>query len=313
MDCYYGCANASGLEIPNVEALYTELPIAVVDYAGTNIFIGQSCTFPIDFTWTEQIGTNFNRAIPYASSVAKYLKTIYSLDKLELKKIGKLGREWALNTFSPDVLGKKWQSVIDSLPELDYDYKFDFKPRNPNAIIPEIEDNCEWLKYLYFNILNMEVTNEDEGLKNWMTQLERNTLNKKEARNGIHQYFCKVALEENQKNIPLDVWTLFDINRPNKRALFLIKESRGDCIYVRALFQDFKEKFPTVDLYVMTEPQYFNMFTGDKFVHKLLPYIPAFENEMVAIGSGQEKGYVDYFYHPAILSQRHLGYLSNPL
>jgi hypothetical protein len=61
----------------------------------------------------------------------------------------------------------------------------------------------------------------------------------------------------------------------------------------------------------MTEQQYFDMFDLNPYIHKVLPYIPQFENELFAIGAGQEKGYVDYFFHPAVMTQRHLNYLSN--
>lgn len=312
MDCYYGAANASGLEIPIVEALYTGLPIGVVDYAGTNIFVGQPFTSVIKNSWTVQIGTQFRRAIPDAHSVYRFLESVHISFKPYSKDLAQTARSWALANFSVEVLGKRWETLLDSLPSKEYDYDFAYKVKNETYPYKgeEISGDADFIIDLYKNILYLENENNSEspGVQNWLRNIAAG-----QPRKDIYNFFIEEARKENQKNKPTDIKSWFNTERPNKRALIVIKESRGDCIYVRALFKSFKEQYPNVDLYVATEPQYFDMFTADPYLFKLIPYIPQFENEMWCIGTGKKQGeaLVDIYIHPAIQTQRQLNYLSN--
>lgn len=174
MDCYCHNANAMGLELPLVESLYCEIPMATNAYASGTTFTDQDFVTSIDFAWTVQLGTQFKRAAAYASSVAKFLKKIYNMPIEDRAKIGKKGREWAINKFSPEVVCKQWEEYIDSLPPVDWDYNFEIEQKNPNAVIPDnILDDEEYVLTLYDKILNMKTDRNDSGVQHWKSILNQ--------------------------------------------------------------------------------------------------------------------------------------------
>ena len=302
--------NAGGLELGMVQALYAELPLATVPYASGLTFVGQPFISTIDCAWTRQIGTEFKRACPYPSSIAKYIKKLYQMDKLKRLELGRKGRNWAISQFSPSVVGKQWEELIDSMPSIDYDYNIQYKVKNDNYPYKgdKFTNDSDFIIDLYQNILFLERENhpEADGVKNWLGVIRNG--GKKE---DIYREFIKVAHEDNSKNVPIKFETFFDEDRPNKRGLIVCKESRGDVFYVTSLLQSFKIQYPDMDLYFCTEPQYFEMLAGNPYIHKVIPWCPAFEQEMLVIGAGQDKSLVHVFMLPAIGTQRQLNYLSH--
>ena len=79
-----------------------------------------------------------------------------------------------------------------------------------------------------------------------------------------------------------------------------------------ALFKSWHEQHPDSDLYVAVDPKYTEVLIGNEYVYKVLPYMPAFDNELAMIGQGTGPHYFDYYYFPAVQTQRLLGYLSRP-
>ena len=154
----------------------------------------------------------------------------------------------------------------------------------------------------------MEVGPQDTGLRHWLDRLKEGM-----QRRAIYDYFISVARQENQKNghgaQQADFASLLD-NTGRKRGLIVVKESIGDCLMMTQLFESFHEQYPNHDLYVMTLPQYAALFDGNPHVHKVLPYIPQGENEIIMTGAGQPEGWFQVYMHPAIQSQRQLNYLT---
>jgi hypothetical protein len=187
-----------------------------------------------------------------------------------------------------------------------YDFDFSEKQKNPHYIPPQLDDDAEWLKDIYRNILLMYVKDSDYGLLYWIKELK----DKKRTREQVYQYFVQIALQDNQKNSKVDFGDVFDKNG-RKRALLVIKQSMGDCFMITALFKSLKEQYPDHDLYIGVEPDYAEIFMGNPYVHKILPYHVIMENELAMIGYGNSPKYVDVYFNPAIGSQQRLNYLSN--
>ena len=77
-----------------------------------------------------------------------------------LKRIenGKIGRQWVLDNFSVDVIGKLFEDFMDNAETKEYDFEEDKdstknKKNNPDAFIPNIESNSDWVLTLYRDIL----------------------------------------------------------------------------------------------------------------------------------------------------------------
>ncbi len=315
MHLVYGIADASisaltsgGLEFHNVNSLLCGLPLACTNYSCGEDFCANSFVHPIKWHSRYETGTNFRKACNDINSIKNFISEIYRKSDDDRREIGRKGREWASKEFHIDTIGAKWEALFDSLPEIDWStVVLEAKPKNPAYPNPQIQDNLAWIKDLYKNILNMDnIENDDSGVKNWLTQLQNNM-----PREQIYQFFVKTAIDENNKNRPpIDFGEFLDRNNGKKRALLVIKESIGDCLMITSLFKSFHEQYPNTDLYIGTENKYFDIFDGNPYVKKVIQYQPFFENEMACIGAGQSNGYFDFYFHPAIQSQRILNYLS---
>jgi len=305
---------SGGLEYHNVNTLLCGLPLASTNYSSGEDFCEQSFVTALDYEPTFEAGTNFIKAATSIKSIKNFIEQIYQMPEEKRREIGQKGREWAVKTFSIDTIGKQWEDLFDSLPLIDWD-KVDLeeKPtnKNPNFQLPphyqEMPED-EFITLIYKEILGMdERAGVGEGHRYWKSAISQGR-----TRNDIVKFFRDTAIKELTKPQQIEFDSLIDKSRPNKRALFVIKQSLGDCLMVTQLFESFHEKYPNTDLYVGTDPANFEIFEGNPFIYKVLPYQPFMENEMIVISAGQkpENKMFDYFFHPGILSQRHLQYLS---
>lgn len=304
MDCYCHLANAGGCEMPIIEALYCGLPVATVGYSYGVTFTNQDFVFPIDFTYTVAIGTLFNRAVPNPYSVCKFLKKINRMKHEEKKQIAEKGRKFAIETFSPKYLGKRWEQLIDSLPEVNYDYNLKYEEKNPNFPFPEIYEDKEFIKCLYLNILKTEEPENSDGFNHWINGIKSGM-----KKQDIYEYFCKVAREENDKNKKQDIESLFDKQDKGKRILFVMPEGKEDVFILTSLFKSCKETYPDYNIYVSTKPQFQSILAGNPYVFKVLDFSPIFENELIMQGHGEKEGVVDILFLPHALTQRCLNYI----
>ena len=86
----------------------------------------------------------------------------------ERVRLGKKSRQWAVKNFSIESVGKKIEKFIDSCPEVKSDFSKvgEVEEKSPFIQIPEIENNSEWVLFLYHNVLNMKHVNKhNDGYK----------------------------------------------------------------------------------------------------------------------------------------------------
>lgn len=223
-------------------------------------------------------------------------------------------RSWALENYSIETNGKKIQDFIDSLPILEdlvFEYATKKKNYNPSAQIPHIESPKDWVKKLYKDILDMEVTDQDSGLLSWIQNLESGL-----PRQQVLQFFIKtaqdkIAEEGPKENITEQLDRVFSIT-DKKKVLITIKESLGDIVLITALLEDFRRKYPAENyfLFLATETKYFDVLNGNPYIDKIIPWHPVLENELFLIGAAGTKRFVDHFYYPAVQTQKFISYLS---
>lgn len=292
------------------EAKLCELITLVNPYScGEDNCVPEAFSLPLDFSTYREFGSQFIKATVYPSSIAKQLQKVLEMPIQKREEWGKKARQWVLDNFSIEVIGKKFEDLLDSLPIIeDYDFNFQEKPKNPDAIIPEESDDSKWITSLYKLILNMTVKSDDSGKTHWETVLKQGV-----TRKQIYDYFVGVAKSENEKNKVSNKIELKDLldNNGRKRYLFVIKESAGDCYLCTSLFESIKTQYPDHDLYVATDPIYFDIFKNNPYIHRVIPYEANMESEIWACGSlfNQEPLFQAYC-HVAIASQRHLNYIS---
>ncbi len=316
-DACISAFTSGGLECHNIQSLLCGKTLACTNYScGEDYCTDETKSFVTPLRWHpyQEQGTNFTKAATDIGDIAAFMRSHVRTPKAALEAAGQRGREWAIRNFGIEAIGAQWEKLFDSLPVVDWTTIDVAKPpaKNDTFPMPTMSDNTEWVKTLYREILRMDIQPNDSGLAHWLEKLAGGM-----QRQAIYDYFRQVAQQENQKNghagaQPVDFASLLD-NTGNKKAILIVKESIGDCLMMTTLFESFHERHPGYDLYIGTEAKYASIFDGNPFVHKVLSYIPAMENELMMTGAGQLTGYFDLYLHPAIQSQRQLNYLTNDI
>jgi len=308
MDVYCHPFTSGGQEIPIQEAKLTELITLVTNYScGEEMCEDEAGSLDLEWTEYREHGTEFIKASTKPNSIAKQINKVYNMSPTKRKEIGQKAREWTIQNYSVETIGKKIEAFIDSSPEVNYDFSLKEEEKDQYAQVPNIENNSEWLTYLYHNILKMKhVDQNDDGHKYWMQEFSKGA-----KRQDIENYFRNVAAQENQKNKKIEFEDLLDKDDKGKRILYVMPESIGDIYMSTALFENIKKQYPEYNLYVAVKPEYFEILQGNPYIHKLLQYTPQMDQLLWLEGAGDHSGYFEIAFLPFAGTQRFLDYVHN--
>ena len=264
------------------------------------------------FAFYTEHGTQFLKSQPSASSISQIFKKVYDMSSDKRQKMERSSRQWALDNYSIQVNGEKIENFIDSCPTIEDESIFEFKGEdkkyNPLAVVTPNEDTREWIKSLYKNILDTQVSDEDEGLRHWEHQLSN-----KIPKEQVENYFRSVAQNEIAKENPISLEQMFDEDNGLTRVLVVQPESLGDIFLVTALFESLRNRYPsdTHKIYMATKPQYQEIIDGNPYIDKWIPYHQSMDSALSMEGAGPHKGVCDIVYHPYFSTQRLLDYTHN--
>ena len=308
LDVYCHPFTSGGQEIPIQEAKLAELITLVTNYScGEDCCTPESGGLPLEWAEYREPGTQFIKASTYPSSITKQLSKVYNMKPPKRASLGEKARRFVIDNFATEVIGKQLEEIFDSMPEVDWDFDFSEKPRNPNYTPPPIESDSEWLVDIYENILNMEVDPKlDGGHKYWMSELS-----KKADRQGVLNYFKEIAQKENAEVVnPLEFESLLD-GSPESRIAVVIPQSAGDVLMVNSLMSNLKSLYPSHDIYVLSKPVFHPLIEDNPNVHKVLPYQEGIDDLLSLEGRGDHKGYFDIAFLPHIGTQKIFNYQHN--
>ena len=307
MDVYVHPFTSGGQEIPIQEAKLTELVTLVTNYScGEEMCDPAAASLPLDWTEYREPGTQFIKATTTPESIAENLKKVLRMEKEVKDKLGKKARQWVIDHFSIDVIGKFFEDFIDGLPEVDYDFVNKEEQRQPFYEVPEIESEDEWLIHIYKNILRMDVEPDDDGLKYWKKQMKDGM-----PRNKVLDYFRQVALKENEAAQNITFEDILDKDDKGNRMIFVIPDAIGDVYMATSLFESLKEQYPHYNLYVGTNPNNFDILDGNPYVHKVIPFNENMNNLLWLEGQGEHEGYFEIAFLPYIGTQKIFDYQHN--
>lgn len=308
MDVYCHPFTSGGQEIPIQEAKLTELVTLVTNYScGEDCCNEEAGSLTLDWAEYREPGTQFIKASTYPSSITKQLNKVFNMKENSRREIGKKAREWVINNFSVEVIGKFVEEFIDNCPYVEnYSFSDGFVTKNPHCEVPNIEDNEKWLIFLYENILKREEKDEN-GIKYWLAEMSKGT-----DRVSIERYFRQVALNENNQNQNLQTPFESFLNQNDKgRVIFVMPESAGDILLCTSLFRSIKERYSDWSLYVATKKEYKDIIDGNPYVDKWLEYNPMMDNHQWLTGNSNHNGFFNIAYHPYWLTQRTATYYNN--
>jgi glycosyltransferase involved in cell wall biosynthesis len=299
MDVYCHPITSGGQEIPIQEAKLTELVTCVTNYScGEDACEEGAGSLALEWAeYRENTGTDFIKATTYPSSIAKQLKKVFEMKPDVRRALGKQGRQWVLNNFSTEVIGKQLEEFIDSCPYTSYDFDDKFVPRDPFIEVPSIPDNTEWLVFMYENILKAKERDEN-GIKYWLGEIAKGL-----DRKSIENYFRQVALKENASQNKMAFEDI--LNKDDKGRVLLVQpESAGDIFLCTALFKSIRERYPDWAFYVSTKREYKGIIDGNPYVDKWIEYNPMMDNLLWLEGNAFHNGFFNVAYLPYLRTQK---------
>ena len=311
MDVYCHPFTSGGQELPIQEAKLTELITLVTNYScGEDSCTPEAASLPLEWAEYREPGTQFIKASTYPSNIAKQLNKVLSMKEPERRAMGKKARQWVIDNFSVEVIGKFLEEFIDAAPKSTDACFIDTNQaaREPYHVIPDIKDNGDWIIYMYHNILKMtDVDKNNDGFKYWMIKLGEGI-----PREQIENFFRQTAMKENQQNQQTQVSFDSFLNPNDKgRVIVVIPESAGDIFIITAIFKSIKDRYPDWALYVATKAEFKEILNGNPYVDKWLEYNPMMDNLTWLEGSNTHNGYFNVAYLPYILTQRVICYRHN--
>ena len=260
MDVYCHPFTSGGQEIPIQEAKLTGLITLVTNYScGEEMCVPEANSIPLEWSQYREFGTEFIKASTCPNSIAEKLGVVFSMPEEQRIKIGRAARKWAIDNFSVDSVGQKIEKFLDSCDVKEYTTEKDPpKLNDPDASIPDTEDEVKWLKSLYSLILKRDVADNDDGLIHWIEKIKSGV-----SRPTIDQYFREIARKENDKNRTFKLEDLFGDTQPEDRIFVSINSTIENIFLSTKIISSIKEKYPNKHIFVSSNEQSQPIFSGN--------------------------------------------------
>jgi glycosyltransferase involved in cell wall biosynthesis len=291
MDVYCHPFTSGGQEIPIQEAKLTELITLVTNYScGEDCSTEASGGFPLEWAEYREPGTQFIKASTLPTSIFSQLQHVYNLPLETKKLLGKSARQFVIDNYSIEVVGKFFENLFDSFPYVDYVFenkklKCDpFYDPDPNS------QDKEWVESLYCNILTKQ---DPAGVVHWMQRLKADL-----KRSDVLNYFRKVALSENQNSFLDEMLSSLKENKDSKKIAFIQPNGVEEIIIATSLVTSIKKTYPDYDIYFFTRNEYFDLINSHPDVKKVLNYFNKMDDPLFFEGKGANNKYFDIVFAP---------------
>jgi glycosyltransferase involved in cell wall biosynthesis len=291
MDVYCHPFTSGGQEIPIQEAKLTELITLVTNYScGEDCSTEASGGFPLEWAEYREPGTQFIKASTLPTSIFSQLQHVYNLPSETKKLLGKSARQFVIDNYSIEVVGKFFENLFDSFPHVDY--VFENKKLKCDAFYdpdPNLQDK-EWVESLYDNILTKQ---DPAGVVHWMQRLKADL-----KRSDVLNYFRKVALSENQNSFLDEMLSSLKENKDSKKIAFIQPNGVEEIIIATSLVTSIKKTYPDYDIYFFTRNEYFDLINSHPDVKKVLNYFNKMDDPLFFEGKGANNKYFDIVFAP---------------
>jgi glycosyltransferase involved in cell wall biosynthesis len=295
MDVYCHPFTSGGQEFPIQEAKLSELITLVTNYScGEDQCVEGSGTLPLEWTEYREHQTEFRKASTSPDSIAEQIQKVFSMPQEDKRDIEKQSRRWALENYSIRGIGLKIKDFIDSSNYIEESVYDQGKNKNPEAEIDEELEDSEWLVSLYEKILDRKISRKDFGFLYWMKEI-----NQGKDRQEIENFFRNEASKKEYS-----VEDFIDDEGKDKRVLFIMPKTATDVFLSTSLFESISKNYEDCNIYLATDPSFFEILDGNPYIHKLIPYSPELDNVFSLEGNGEGEGYFKIVYAPHFYTQR---------
>ena len=308
MDVYCHPFTSGGQEIPIQEAKLTELITLVTNYScGEDSCAPNSGGLPLEWAEYREPGTQFIKASTSATSIFEQLTKVYNMDFAQKEAMGKEARDFVINNYSIEVVGKFFEELFDQLPLIDWS-DIDLttraaEARDPSYAPDESLNDSEWLLDLYKNILKMDIDETDNGYKYWMNEFVQG-----KKRQEILNYFIHTAKRENGDLFKKTLKEEVDESRPNKRIAYVMPEHEEDVLMSLSVVRSLRQLYPKHDIYFFTLVKHFQLVDESEDIYKLCEYSDEMDDCLYFEGKANEEGLFDMAFLPWLETKRALNY-----
>ncbi len=239
-DGYIHPVNSGGAEMPIQEAAHVGLPIGTVNYAYGEMYIESGHFDSIPFTWYDEVQSLYKKARVTPQGVREFMEKVVRMTSEEKEKHSAAMREWALEFCDSETICQKVKKTIDSIGPANYDWGFP----NANPIMPNVEDDDEWIKELHYAFFGDMFPSPDNY------NFIKNSLNSGATRESIYKRSQEVVRSMGQIFDPKDYFE----EDGKKRILIALEKSIGDCLCLLPALEQLVEKYPLEEWnhYIMT-------------------------------------------------------------
>jgi hypothetical protein len=212
------------------------------------------------------------------------------MNLLEKRDIEKKARNFVLNRYSAEIIGKAFEELFDNLPYIEYEYKKEKVKCNPLYEPNNELADKEWIESLYENILKDK---DENGTQHWMMRLKTDL-----KRNDVLNYFKKVAFAKNETIETENLLSELQNNPNQKRIAFIQPESNEEIIISTSLLPSIKKLYPNYKIYFFTKPEYFDLINSNPNIEKVVQYNNKMDDPLYFEGKADQIKYFDIVYAP---------------
>jgi len=294
MDVYCHPFTSGGQELPIQEAKLTELITLVTNYScGEDSCSEESGGLPLEWSEYREPGTQFIKATTSPQSIYEQLKKVFFMSPESKKQIGKKARNYVLDNYAVEIVGKFFEDYIDNLPEVNYDFNFQSTKNSSNAFYEpknELKDK-EWIESLYINLLGEPI--DTQGVIHWVDRLKKDM-----NRNSVLNYFRKVAFQkqEDQKFESFKEEIKKDKNK--NRIAYIEPSGEKEVIIASSILPSIKKTYPNHKIYFFTTPEYTSLIDSHSCVEKVFSYSPQCDDILDLEGFCDKEGFFDMVFSP---------------
>ncbi len=291
MDVYCHPFTSGGQEIPIQEAKLTELITLATNYScGEDACTLESGGLPLEWAEYREPGTQFIKASTLASSIADQIEKVYKMNAEEKRQMEIKARNFVLNKYSAEIIGRTFEQIFDELPYVDYEYKKENLLNNPFYEPDDNKEDKEWIESLYENILRKK---DEQGVIHWLQRIKTDL-----KRIDILNYFKKVAFAENAKIEEEELINELKNNPNQKRIAFVQPESNEEIIISTSLLPSIKKLYPDYQIYFFTKSEYFDLINSHPDVYKTLQYNSKMDDPLYFEGKADQTKSFDIVFAP---------------
>lgn len=307
MDVYCHPFTSGGQEIPVQEAKLTELITLVTDYScGEDSCSEESGGLPLSWNEYREPGTQFIKASTDPDSINQMLQTVFDMSDKEKQEQGEKSRQWVIDNFSIEVVGKRIEEIIDSMPYLDEEADIKNIYYNELYEMPTGLSDEDFVIDLYKNILNDEIDSSNKGCKVWLSKMMYGQVDQ----NQLYHHFISIAKRENLKK-PKAFEDVLSKDDNGRRVAIIIPQAATDVLLVNSFLSNIKKKHKNCNIYIFTKPEFFDYIEDNPDVYKCIQYTSVLDNPLALEGFGDHEGYFEAAYYPATTTQKIPCYIHN--